>query len=89
MMVVSYFLGQRFFPVQYDLKRVIGYPLFAAVLVFSYSHFLPMEGMLSHVLKGLVLFLFIGLVWLFEVRKKSVFSPETNSKIAENEDQNH
>jgi cbb3-type cytochrome oxidase subunit 3 len=48
-----------------------------------------MEGMLSHVLKGLVLFLFIGLVWLFEVRKKSVFSPETNSKIAENEDQNH
>jgi O-antigen/teichoic acid export membrane protein len=89
MMVVSYFLGQRFFPVQYDLRKVIGYPLFAALLVFSYSHFLPMEGMFSHVLKGLVLFLFIGLVWLFEVRKKSVFSPETNSKIAENEDQNH
>jgi cbb3-type cytochrome oxidase subunit 3 len=48
-----------------------------------------MEGMLSHVLKVSVLFLFIGLVWLFEVRKKSVISPETNSKIAENEDQNH
>ena len=89
MMVVSYFLGQRFFPVQYDLRRVIGYPLFAALLVFGYTHLFPMEGLLSHALKCIVLFVFIGLVWLFEVKKKSVISPETNSKIAENEDQNH
>ena len=80
MMVVSYFLGQKYYPIAYDLRRVIGYPLAAALLVLVYTQFLPMEGWLSWPLKILILLTFSGIVWLLEVRKKSVISPQSTSE---------
>jgi hypothetical protein len=74
MMIVSYLMGQKYYPIQYDLRRVIGYPLVAALVVIAYTQFLPMEGALSWLLKSLILLAFIAIVWLLEVRKKRVIS---------------
>jgi O-antigen/teichoic acid export membrane protein len=74
MLIVSYLLGQKYYPIEYDLRRVIGYPVAAAGIVWLYTNYLPMEGALSWVLKSLILLAFVGAVWLLEVRKKTVIS---------------
>jgi len=73
MVIVSYVLGQKYYPVQYDLKKIVGYPVAVAVIVALYSNLLPMEGFLSWVLKLLIIMSFIATVYLLEVRKKKVF----------------
>ncbi len=74
MLIASYLLGQKYYPIEYDLRRVIGYPASVAIIVWLYTQYLPMEGALSWVLKSLILLAFIGVVWLLEVRKKTVIS---------------
>lgn len=74
MVIVSYILGQKYYPIAYDLKRIVGYPLAVALVVAIYSAFLPMEGLISWVLKLLIILLFIAFVYLLEVRKKKLFS---------------
>ena len=51
MVIVSYILGQKYYPIAYDLKRIVGYPLAVALVVEIYSAFLPMEGLISWVLR--------------------------------------
>ncbi|HOY47906.1 MAG TPA: polysaccharide biosynthesis C-terminal domain-containing protein [Flavobacteriales bacterium] len=74
MLIASYLLGQKFYPIEYDLRRVIGYPVSVALMVWLYTKYLPMEGAISWVLKCLILLAFVGAVWLLEVRKKTVIS---------------
>jgi len=74
MVVVSYVLGQKNYPIAYDLKKIIGYPLLVAIIVAVYSSILPMDGAISWVLKVLIILLFIAFVYLLEVRKKKLFS---------------
>ena len=79
MMVVSYLLGQRYYPINYNLKKIIGYPAVAVIiyLVWNYlatRHFINDEAILSWVLKCLVLLCFVGVVYLLEVKKKRVIS---------------
>lgn len=80
MMIVSYLLGQKYYPIQYDLRRVIGYPLVTALIVIAYTQFLPMEGAVSWLLKSLILLAFLAIVWLLEVRKKRVISSPTTTQ---------
>jgi O-antigen/teichoic acid export membrane protein len=74
MLIASYLLGQKYYPIEYDLRRVIGYPASVALIVWLYLKYLPMEGAISWVLKCLILLAFVGAVWLLEVRKKTVIS---------------
>lgn len=72
MMVVSYALGQKFYPIPYDLKRCIGYPAGVALVVWGFSQVSIAEGWLSWVLKALICLMFITFVWTMEVYKKRV-----------------
>lgn len=72
MMLVSYVLGQKFYPIPYDLKRCIGYPVGVALLVWGFSQLPLDEGWLSWVLKLLICLVFITFVWMVEVHKKRV-----------------
>ncbi|MCB0819529.1 MAG: polysaccharide biosynthesis C-terminal domain-containing protein [Bacteroidetes bacterium] len=75
MMLVSYYLGKKYYPVPYEIARIIFYPLGAALVALAYPYFLPMEGLLSWILKVLILAAFAGLVYQLEVRKKRLISP--------------
>jgi O-antigen/teichoic acid export membrane protein len=72
MMVVSYALGQKFYPIPYDLKRCIGYPVGVALVVWGFSQVSQGEGWLSWLLKAAICGMFITFVWLVEVHKKSL-----------------
>ena len=78
MMVLSYFFGQKFYPVNYDIKRILGYMIFAIALFFagnyvqhfvesifsSASHQLVMW--ISLALNNILLLIFIGTVIIIE-----------------------
>jgi len=77
MMMVSYFLGQKFYPVAYEIRKVVLYPLSAFLITFLYPMVLPMEGLLSWIFKWLIISSFMAMVWYSEIRKKRVISPRT------------
>jgi len=79
MMLASYFLGRTYYPIPYSMKKVIGYPLSAAVITYLYTLFLPMEGWLSWILKSIIMMLFLAFVWLQEIRKKTLISQRIQS----------
>jgi len=73
MMIASYLLGQKYYPVNYNLYKVIGYPALVTAICWMYIHSLPMDGVFSWVLKGSIIFLFLCLVYYIEIRKKQYF----------------
>lgn len=75
MMIVSYFLGRKHYPVPYEIGKIIVYPLGAALIALLYSRFLPMDGLISWILKTLIIAAFAAGVYLAEVRKKRLISP--------------
>jgi O-antigen/teichoic acid export membrane protein len=72
MMIVSYVAGQRFYPVKYDISRIIGY-LVLAVLIYLISQIVHLQGLLKYGFNTLLLFVFIAVVALtmlkFKVQK--------------------
>ncbi len=60
MMVVSYFLGQKFYPVPYDLKRIAVYFLIALV-IYVLSNF---TGEMNNLIKYTIHTIFIGVFLL-------------------------
>jgi O-antigen/teichoic acid export membrane protein len=79
MMIASYVLGSKYYPVPYIKMKVIGYPLSAAVITYLYTSFLPMEGWLSWILKSTIILLFLAFVWNQEIRKKTLISQQLQS----------
>jgi O-antigen/teichoic acid export membrane protein len=73
MMIASYLLGQKYYPVNYNVYKIVGYPALVAMICWVYVHFLPMDGILSWVLKGMIILLFLCLVYYLEIRKKQYF----------------
>lgn len=69
MMVVSYIIGQRFYPVKYDVKRITGY-LFLAVLIYKISQWVHFEGMLKYGFNTLLLLVFIAVIALTMLKSK-------------------
>lgn len=66
MMVISYLIGQRFFPVQYNLRKFFGY-LGLAVLLYFVSVFIVFNGrILQFLFHSLILIIFIGVVIAIE-----------------------
>lgn len=67
-MVASYFIGQRYYFIQYDLRRILGY-LFLALTIFAFSKlFGDLSTALRLVLNTLLILSFAGLVYAVEVK---------------------
>ena len=72
MTVFSYFLGQRFYPINYDLKRGFGY-IFGAIGLYGLSASLNVDDKIFlYVINTLILLFFIGVVYFLERPKKAI-----------------
>ena len=61
-MLLSYFVGQRRYPIRYDLKSIGGYVLLAAVL-YAAGEYLPIENMVLRMgWRTVLLLLFVAYV---------------------------
>lgn len=61
-MVLSYFIGQKHFPIAYDFKSIFLYGLLTIIL-FSIYHFSPIQNGWSYYLQNsLFILLFVGLI---------------------------
>lgn len=68
MVVVSYFWGQKFYPINYPLARIGFYFLFAMVL-FLISYFLPVENQwISRIVNTILLASFVLVTFILEKR---------------------
>jgi O-antigen/teichoic acid export membrane protein len=75
MMTVSYFWGQKVYPVPYDMKRISLYLIFAAILFFISKLLQISDQTIRLMLNSVLILLFVGLVYLKEIRK---YKPETS-----------
>lgn len=74
MVLLSFALGQRYYPIPYDLPRILGY-LALALGIYGLALWLqPEEGVLRYVVGTALVLLFCALVWLSETRKKPLLS---------------
>lgn len=68
MMVVSYLWGNKHYPVNYDLKRILGY-LGLSVTLYFISTFIKTDStILNLFLDNLMLIIFVAVVWKIEKR---------------------
>lgn len=66
MMVVSYFLGNKHYPVDYDLKRILGY-LGISLTLYFISVFIKTDSTsINLFLNNIMLFGYIGMAWKLE-----------------------
>lgn len=75
MMSVSYFWGQKVYPVPYNMKRISLYLIFAAILFFISKLLQISDQTIRLMLNSVLILLFVGLVYLKEIRK---YKPETS-----------
>jgi O-antigen/teichoic acid export membrane protein len=75
MVIASYVLGQKHYPINYDLKRIIGYMLFAIVL-FLTSDFLisPLPDFEKYTFNTLILAIYLGVAYYFERPNKQIYN---------------
>lgn len=66
MMVISYFIGNKHFPVNYNLKRILGYLTLSLALYFTGYYLVPGNSGLAIVLNNLMVLLFIATVYFLE-----------------------
>lgn len=76
MMVVSYFVGNKHYPVNYDLKRFLGYLGLSVALYFLSLHLNANSAFLKLLENNFLLLIFIATVYVFEKPKwtrKNIF----------------
>jgi O-antigen/teichoic acid export membrane protein len=66
MMIVSYFLGNKHYPVNYDLKRILGYLGLSLTLYFISLLIKTETAAINLFLNNLLLIAFVGFVWKME-----------------------
>ena len=77
MMIICYLIGQKYYPVPYDLFRFFGYIGIAlglwgvSILVKTFT---GLSGTPFMMFNTLLLLIFPALAWLFERRKNSTFA---------------
>lgn len=71
MMLISYFLGQQFYPVPYKIGKTIFYLSSAFGIGFLFQQ-LQLEGAMRDFLHTFALLSYIGIIYLLEFRKKSI-----------------
>lgn len=72
MMVVCWFVGQKYFPVKYDLKRFFGYLGFAVVIYFVSANLFIESLFLRIIIHTLFLFIFLAGVFIIEKPRLSM-----------------
>lgn len=76
MMFVSYILGQKHYPVNYNLKKVIGYPTSVALAAFAVNNLIYFENeFLIWILRFILFSAFVAVVWKLEIHQKKLISP--------------
>jgi O-antigen/teichoic acid export membrane protein len=74
MMIISFFLGKKYFPIPYEMGRISLY-LILALALFGISLYLqPEEGILRYIIAIGLLAVFAAVVWFSESRKKPLLS---------------
>jgi O-antigen/teichoic acid export membrane protein len=68
MMILSYYQGQKHFPINYDLKKIIGYIVFVLALYAISTFFLNFIPLLKLSLNTILILIFFGSVWILEKR---------------------
>ena len=73
MSIISYVLGQKHYPINYDLKRIIGYMLLA-ILLFLTSKFLisPLADFEKYTFNTLILLIYFSVAYYFERPSKQI-----------------
>jgi O-antigen/teichoic acid export membrane protein len=71
MMVLSYLIGQKYFPVNYNLKKFCGYLGFSVAIYVISLLIKPDAAFLRIVFHTVLIFIFIGVVYLIEKPKLS------------------
>jgi O-antigen/teichoic acid export membrane protein len=66
MMVISYFIGQKFYPVQYKVTKVLSYLAFATALYFAGTFIDTGSFLLDLVLKNTLLLIYLLVVVIIE-----------------------
>ena len=73
MMIVSYFLGQKYYPVPYDLKRFFLYLAIAVGIFFLQSEITVMlpdsVWFMKYFTAALLMAMFLGIVYVIETGK--------------------
>lgn len=70
MAAVSYGLGQRFYPVQYDLKKIIGYPSLGLLIYGANSYVSSLNTNIPwYVTSTGFMLMFLFIAYLFDIRK--------------------
>ncbi|MFI5148531.1 MAG: oligosaccharide flippase family protein [Bacteroidia bacterium] len=66
MMILSYIIGQRKYPIGYDLARILGY-LFISLTLYALGRFIHTgHGMVDLLLKNALLLVFLSLIYVME-----------------------
>jgi O-antigen/teichoic acid export membrane protein len=74
MVVISYVLGQKHYPIDYPLKSVFGYLIFAFLCYLSLDYLAINDALLKYAIHTTVLLLFILVIYALENPKKAIIS---------------
>lgn len=74
MMIVSYIIGQKYYPVNYDLKRILGYLALSLILFFLNNYIVTGSEVMEVVTGNIFLLLFALVVYLLEKPRKAIIS---------------
>jgi O-antigen/teichoic acid export membrane protein len=66
MMLISYYFGQKYYYIEYNLKRIAEYILVACVIFVTFEYFIPVENYLIDALKLVVLFSYVVYILIRE-----------------------
>jgi hypothetical protein len=72
MAIVSYLLGQKYYPVDYDVKRVIGYIGLGIGLYFAHGQLLTISAWQSWQLAGALMLIYVLITMLCEGRQVAI-----------------
>lgn len=66
MMVLSFFQGQKHFPINYDVKKILGYIFFSVALYFLSRLFVDFALTLKLIINTGIFIIFVMVVWIKE-----------------------
>jgi O-antigen/teichoic acid export membrane protein len=71
MMAMAYLIGQRYYPIPYNLKKFFGYVGMAVLLYFISRYFDPVNFIFNLAFKLLLLGIFTATVWMVEKPRRA------------------
>ncbi|OFX61570.1 MAG: hypothetical protein A2046_00140 [Bacteroidetes bacterium GWA2_30_7] len=78
MMLFSYFLGQKFYPVKYEIKRIAIY-FIVAIIFYVIHEFLKFNQVFNYISSFLLMGIFFYLIYYFEIQQRHIIS--TNESV--------